>query len=229
MKTEKPITLAHFFDRMIHENPKQVISTFKDEINVFTIEELNHKANLLAKGLVYIGVGKSTPVALVLSGTTNCLTFVVALSKIGAVLVPVSNEIDILKFSNILKIGKVNTVGFYADQFLERFKKIIPNYLESERGYINNSTFPNLKNVVTFGSIKNRGIFTTRELMLLGEHTDDFEIEELSAHIAPSDVFIRSFVFDKKNKLNISETTHGDIINEHFSISALQNFVLNAV
>lgn len=229
MRTEKPTTLAHFFDKMIHENPKQVISTFKDEINVFTIDELNLKANLLAKGLVYIGVGKGSPVALVLSSTTNCLIFVVALSKIGAIVVPVSNDIDITKFSDILITGKINTVGFYADIFLDRFKKVVPNYLENERGYINNSSFPNLKNVVTFGSIKSRGVFTTRELMLLGEHIDDFEIEELSAKISPNDVFIRSFIYNKKNILSISDASHADILKENFSISALQNFIINAV
>jgi fatty-acyl-CoA synthase len=229
MKNYKSFTLASYIDKMVHDNPNQVISTFKDEINVFNIGELNHKANLLAKGLLYIGIGKGTPVALVLSGTTNCLTFVVALSKIGAILVPINKDQDIEKIMLILQQTKVVTIGFYADHFLEKFKQIIPDYLNSERGYLNNNAFPFLKNVVTFGSIKNRGIFTTREIMLLGEHTDDFEIEEISTLIQPDDIFLQSCTFDKKGKIIINITKQGDVISDSFSFSVLQNYVINSI
>ena len=229
MKTSNSFTLASYFDKMVYENPEQVISTFKDEINVFNIGELNHKATLLAKGLLYIGIGKGTPVALVLSGTTNCLTFVVALSKIGAILIPLNKEMEIERIMLILQHTKVNTIGFYADHFLDKFKQIIPDYLNSERGYLNNKTFPLLKNVVSFGSIKNRGIFTTREIMLLGEHTDDFEIEEITAQIKPDDVFMQSCNFDNKGKIIVNTTKQGDVISDNFSFSVLQNYVMNSI
>lgn len=229
MKTSNSYTLTSYLDKMVHENPQQIISTFKDEINVFNIGELNHKAILLAKGLLYIGVGKGTPVALVLSGTTNCLTFVVALSKIGAILVPINKEMEIDKIMLILQQTKVNTIGFYADHFLNKFKQLIPDYLNSERGYLQSKSFPVLKNVVTFGSIKNRGIFTTREIMLLGEHSDDFEIEEMSTQIQPDDIFMLSCNFDKKGKIIINTTKQGDVISDNFSFSVLQNYVLNSI
>ena len=48
MKTETPVTIAQFIDNLIQRDPNQVISTFRDEINVFTIDELYKRANLLA-------------------------------------------------------------------------------------------------------------------------------------------------------------------------------------
>ncbi|HKM94323.1 MAG TPA: AMP-binding protein [Prolixibacteraceae bacterium] len=229
MKTETPVTIAQFIDNLIQRDPNQVISTFRDEINVFTIDELYKRANLLAKGLMYIGVGKDTKVALVLSGTTNCITFVLALSFIGAVLVPINKDSDVKITQEILKKCEVHTVGFYADHFIDKFKTIIPDYLNSERGYLKNANFPSLKNVITFGSIKNRGIFTTREIMLLGEHTDDFEIEIMSKTVMPDDLFIKQAVFDSKNKLTFHSITQGTIIKENYSLSALQNYLLNLV
>lgn len=229
MKTENPITLADYIEKMVLANPNQVISTFKDEINVYNVEELNKKANLLAKGLLYNGVSKGTPVALVLSGTTNCLTFVIAISKIGAVFVPLNKDYENETIKKVLKQEKIHTIGFYADIFLKKFQSIIPNYLNNERGYLQDKNFPDLKNVVTFGSIKSRGIFTTRELMLVGEHMDDIEMDDLIKEIKITDLFIRQVTFDNKKKMITTSKTHGEIITGNFTFPALQNFLMNTI
>lgn len=229
METKIPFTISQFIDDLVQRNPNQVISTYKDEINVFTIDELYKKANLLAKGLMYIGVGKGSKVALVLSGTTNCITFVLALSFIGAVVIPLNKDFEVETIQEILKKCEAHTIGFYADHFLDKFKTIIPDYLNSERGYLKNAAFPKLKNVITFGSIKNRGIFTTREIMLLGEHTDDFEIEIMSKTVMPDDLFIKQAIIDNKNNISFHSITQGTIVKENFSLSALQNYLLNLI
>lgn len=229
MKTETPITLADYIEKMVLANPNQVISTFKDEINVYNVEELNNRANLLAKGLLYNGVSKGTPVALVLSGTTNCLTFVIAISKIGAIFVPLNKDYENETIIKVLKQERIHTIGFYADMFLKKFQSIVPDYLNNERGYLQDINFPDLKNVVTFGSIKSRGIFTTRELMLVGEHMDDIEMEALIKEIKITDLFIRQITFDKKKRMNITSKTHGEIITGNFSLPALQNYLMNTI
>lgn len=229
MKTTTSSTLANFIENLVFDNPKEIISTFKDEINVYTIKELNDRANLLAKGLLYIGVGKATPVALVLAGTTNCLTFVIALAKIGAILTPLHKDADLKEVETILNDQKIQTIGFYADAFLQRFKSMEQNFTQNERGYLKTEKFPALKNIVTFGSIKNRGIFTTRELMLLGEHMDDIEMETSIKVIAPDDVFINQLVFDEQKQKTIIQFTHGQIIDRSETFAALQNFLMNLI
>jgi fatty-acyl-CoA synthase len=229
MKNLTPETLAGFIEKMVEDNPEQVISTFIDEINVFNVKELNQKATLLAKGLMYIGVNKGDAVALVLSCSTNCLTFLIALAKIGAVLVPINKEYPAEFIKKILFQANVSTIGFYADQFLSAFKSIVPDYLNNERGFIKNPDIPKLKNVITFGSIKNRGIFTTREIMLLGEHTDDFEIENVTKELYPDDTFIMLPKLGRKNSLSFDCKTNKEIVTDNFSFPALQNFLINTI
>lgn len=229
MKTTKTSTLASFIENLVFESPDETISTFKDEINVYTLEELNNRANLLAKGLLYNGVDKDTPVALVLAGTTNCLTFVLALAKIGAVLIPLNKALDIKKIKRILMQENVHTIGFYADDYLDKFKKIVPEFTQNERGYLRINEIQTLKNIITLGSIKNRGIFTTRELMLVGEHMDDIEMETKIKEITPSDIFIKQITMNKNAEIIIIENSHEDILKKNSSFKALQKFLINCI
>lgn len=220
-------TLAGFIEHKVFQNPQEVISTFKDEINVFNIGELNKKATLLAKGFLYNNVAKNTPVALMLAGTTNCLTVVLALAKIGAILVPLNKKMKDEQIISILNDEKIHTLGFYADEFLSRLNKIIPNFEENERGYLRSESYPHLRNLVTFGSIKKRGIFTTRELMLLGKHSDDTEVELMAEAISSNDTFINHIYWNAENKKQIREIKHGEIITPNFTMAALQNLLLS--
>lgn len=222
-------TLTEFMENLAFNNPNQVISSFKDEINVFTVKELNNHANLLAKGLLYNGVSKGTPVALVIAGTTSCLTFALAIAKIGAILIPINQKMELTAIGKILKEQKVHTIAFYADPFLKLLLNIVPNLTQSERGYLKSKDLPELKNIITLGSVKSRGLFTTRELMLVGSHMDDIEMEDTLVSIQPSDVFIHKVSFGDKGKVEIQEFTHEAILHDNFSFPALQNFLLNSI
>lgn len=228
MKTmTKKITLSSFIEQNVIENPNEVISTFKDEINVFTLEELNEKAGLLAKGFLYSGITKGTRVALVMAGTTNCLAFVLALAKVGATLIPFQKDMDILKIQKILLEEKVHSIGFYADVFLKKFNKIVPNISQNERGYLNTEKFPDLRNIITLGSVKNRGIFTTRELMLVGMHMDDFEMENSMVNVDPDDLFIKKVEIDDQKNMKITKITHRQILKKIYNFADLQQYLLN--
>jgi len=229
MKTPTHSTLNEFIENMAFAKPDQVISSFQDEINIFTVKELNDRTNLLAKGLLYHGVSKGTPVALIIAGTTNCLTFALALAKIGAVLIPINQRLEIRLIEKILKEQKIHTIAFYADTFLRTFQQIIPNLAHNERGYLNSKDFPQLKNIVTLGSVKNRGIFTSRELMLVGSHMDDIEMEDTLVAIQPSDLYIRKVSYGDRSKIQVEEITHEQILKDNFSFPALQNILLNSI
>lgn len=229
MKTmTQKTTLGEFIEQQVIDNPSEVISTFQDEINIYTLKELNEKAALLAKGFIYSGITKGTKVALVMAGTTNCLTFVLALAKVGAILLPLSKDVHINKIEQILRNEKVHSIGFYADQFLKKFNKIVPNIGQSERGYLNTEKFPDLKNIITLGSVKNRGIFTTRELMLVGMHMDDFEMENSINNVQSKDVFLRKIEIDDKHQSKVTEVTHQKILSKLNSFADLQKYLLNS-
>ncbi|HPR32553.1 MAG TPA: AMP-binding protein [Prolixibacteraceae bacterium] len=227
--SENISTLAQFIDDLSETKPNEIISTFVDEINVFTLKELNERASLLAKGLIYIGVQKKSPVALVLQGTTSCLTFVLSLAKIGAVLIPLSKEWPLRTLSAMLKEEKIHTLGFLSEEFASTFRKLVPDLSENERGYLDSPTYPDLKNIVTYGSLKNRGMFTTRELMLLGSHVDDLEMESLLESVNESDVFMKKAIWDANKKYRFVPVLHREIIQVNPTFPALQNYLLNSI
>lgn len=211
MQTTYSSTLSDYADNLAYRSPNEIISTFNDEINVFTIKELNEKAGQLAKGLICNGVARNTRVAVVLSKTTSCMTFMLALAKAGAVVVPLRSDWDQKTIEKILKEENIHTLGFYADSFIKPFRRMIPDYTNNERGYLNNTRFPTLKNIVTFGSIKNRGMFTTRELMLVGSHIDDIEMESAMHSSKPDDTFLEIITYEEKTK-TIQKITHKELL-----------------
>ncbi|MFA9392447.1 MAG: AMP-binding protein [Prolixibacteraceae bacterium] len=229
MKTTTPSTIAEFIENLADTNPGQIISSFQDEINIYTVKELNNKASLLAKGLLYNGVGKNTPVGLVMAGTTSCLTFTLALAKIGALLIPINTKLEIRLIKKILQEEQIHTLAFYADAFLNTFQQIVPNLTQNERGYLHSKDLPQLKNIVTLGSVKNRGIFTTRELMLVGSHMDDIEMEDTIVAIKADDVFIHKISFGELLKMKVEAISHGQIVKEHTTFADLQNYLLRSI
>jgi fatty-acyl-CoA synthase len=220
-------TLAEFIENLAFDKPDQVVSIFKNDINTYSIDDLNKKSTLLSKGLLYTGIEKGTPVCMALSGTYNCLAMAIALAKIGAILLPIDDKIENEKLSLILQKEKIHTLGFYAYTFFEKIKMIITDYQKNERGYLQSDKYPMLKNIVTFGSIKYRGVFTTRELMLLGMHIDDIEMETRTDIIEPTDIYIKQILIDKINSYSIKSITHNEIISEDFSLPAFQNILSN--
>lgn len=222
-------TIANLVDKIAFETPDEIISTYRDEINIFTISELNKRATLLAKGLLYINVQKGTPVAAVLSGTTSCLTFVIALAKIGAILIPLSKEYPVRSISSILKNEEVHTLGFLSESFMNNFKKLVPDITKNERGYLNSPEFPDLKNIVTFGSLKNRGMFTTRELMLQGSHIDDLEMEALFDAVNEDDIFMKKISWDENKKYKFSPLTHKQILKTNPNLNSFQEYLLGSI
>lgn len=229
MKPSAQSTISTFIDQLAYSDPEQVISSFQDEINIYTIAELNQRANLLAKGFLYQGIGKGTPVALVVACTTNCLTFVLALAKVGAILIPLDKNLELRLIEKIISKQKVHSIGFYADPFLKTFKQLLPNLTQNERGYLHSDRFPFLKNIITLGSVKNRGIFTTRELMLVGSHIDDIEMENLIENIRPEDPFIQKISFTKKEEFKVQSITHHEVLKTCTTFPALQNYLLNLI
>ncbi len=88
MKHSSPATLSELLDNGVARHAEKVALIFKDR--GWTYLELQHEVNRAANGLNRIGVKKGDKVAFALSNCAEFLVAVFAVTKIGAVFVPLN-------------------------------------------------------------------------------------------------------------------------------------------
>ena len=80
-----------------------------------------------------------------------------------------ADELDyILKQSDMKMLGLID--GFRDVDYIQIINQLVPELKEQARGFLNSAAYPHLKYVCYVGQEKFRGMYTTAELMLLGDH-----------------------------------------------------------
>jgi fatty-acyl-CoA synthase len=115
-----------------------------------------------------------------------------ATAKIGAVLVTINTNYKLAEVEYLLQNADIHTlclIGNYRDSdYVNMIFDLVPELKNQPRGELRSSKFPELKNVVFIGPEKHRGMFNTAELILLGGHLDDLELEEVKERVGCHDV-----------------------------------------
>ena len=87
---DENITLSELFERQVEKSPQQIAVSFDKQ--AITYEALNRRANQLARFLAENGVQARKPVAVLLPASPDFLVTVLAILKLGAYYVPLSQE-----------------------------------------------------------------------------------------------------------------------------------------
>ena len=120
------------------------------------------------------------------------LTFMFATAKIGAVLVTINTNYKLSELEYLIHNADINTLciigGFRDSDYVNMVFELVPELKSQQRGNLKSERFPELKNVVFIGQEKHRGMYNTAELILLGSHLDDLELEEAKNKVNTHDV-----------------------------------------
>ncbi len=185
-------TLGEILEKWAFETPDQEFMVYPDRDLRFTYKQFNDRVNALAKGLLYIGVKPGDKVGIWAKNVPDWTTVMFATAKIGAVLVTINTNYKSSELKYLLKNADVQTLflmdGYRDSDYVEIVFDLIPEAKKHPRGELRNSNFPMLKNLVFIGQQKHRGMYNTSELILLGNHMDDFELETIKESLNCHDV-----------------------------------------
>ena len=185
-------TLGEILEKWAFDTPDKEFMVYPDRNLRFTYKQFNQRVNNLAKGLLYIGVKPGDKVGIWAKNVPDWTTFMFATAKIGAILVTINTSYKLAELAYLLKNADINTLcladGYRDSDFVEMVFSLIPELKEQARGNLNSSEFTELKNLVFIGQQKHRGMYNTAELILLGNHLDDLEIESIKNQINCHDV-----------------------------------------
>lgn len=175
-------TLGQMLEKWAAEMPDHEFLVYSDRDLRFTYKEFDARVNNVAKGLLRLGVTPGAKIGVWAKNVPDWLTFLFAAAKIGAVLVTVNTNYKKAEVEYIMKNADIHTMclvnGYRDSDYVQIMYDLVPELKTTQRGSLHSDLLPELRNVVYIGQEKQRGMYNTAELILMGSHLDDSALNE---------------------------------------------------
>lgn len=123
-------TIGDFFEKQVMKDPERDFIIYPDRDLRFTYKEFNERVNLLAKGLLEIGIQKGDHLGIWATNVPDWLTFMFATSKIGVVLVTINTAYKIHEVEYLMKHADLKSIaiidGFRDVNYIETLYELVP-------------------------------------------------------------------------------------------------------
>lgn len=170
-------TLGGVLDDLSKNNPNGWAVRYTDRNYFRTWKELNDEADLIARGMMSLGVKKGDHVAIWATNTPEWILTLFAAAKIGAVLVTVNTNFKIFELEYLLRQSDTKLLvmigGFKNNDYVAIVNELLPE-LKTTSGEIESEHLPFLKRVVFAGKETPEGMLNFEDLKILG---GDFPVE----------------------------------------------------
>lgn len=170
-------TLGGVLDDLSKNNPNGWAVRYTDRNYFRTWKELNDEADLIARGMMSLGVKKGDHVAIWATNTPEWIQTLFAAAKIGAVLVTVNTNFKIFELEYLLRQSDTKLLvmigGFKNNDYVATVNELLPE-LKTTSGEIESEHLPFLKRVVFAGKETPEGMLNFEDLKILG---GDFPVE----------------------------------------------------
>ncbi|MCH5292665.1 MAG: AMP-binding protein [Treponema sp.] len=222
------LTLSQLLREKTKENPEHEFMVYSDRDLRFTYAQFDKRVDDMACGLYAIGVRKGDNVGIWATNVPDWLTYMFACARLGAVAVTVNTSYKLHELEYLVKQADLTTLcltdGVKDSNYVAMIKELVPELDEYERGCLKSARFPYLKNVVFMGPEKHRGLYSTPELLLLGQHVDIAIIHKIESEVSQNDVVNMQYTSGTTGFPKGVMLTSRNIINNGFSIGECMRY-----
>ncbi len=213
-------TLGDWLEHWAETTPDKEYIVYSDRDLRFTWKEFNERVDNLAKGMLAIGVEKGSHVGLWATNVPDWLTFLYACAKIGAVCVTVNTNYKQNELEYLCENSDMHTLciidGTWDCDYVDMTYKMLPELKTCQRGHLKSERFPKMKNVIYIGQEKHRGMYTTSEILLLGQSITDDNLKKAKAAVTCHDVVNMQYTSGTTGFPKGVMLTHHNITNDGF-------------
>ncbi len=221
-------TLGEMLEKWAYKTPDRDFVVYPDRNLRFTYGDFNKRVDALAKGFLFIGVKPGDKVGIWAKNVPDWTTIMFATAKIGAVLVTINTSYKLSEIEYLLKNADINTLclvdGFRDSDYINMIFNLVPELKEQPRGELHSEKFPELKNLVFIGQQKHRGMYNTTELILLGNHIDDLELESVKENLNCHDVINMQYTSGTTGFPKGVMLSHHNILNNGYAAGECMKF-----
>ncbi|MBQ9955732.1 MAG: AMP-binding protein [Eggerthellaceae bacterium] len=215
-------TIGRYFRDMVAIDPDHEFVVYPDRDLRWTYKDFDERTDALAKGLLAIGMKPGDHLGVWARNIPDWLTFMYATAKVGIVMVTVNPVYKGHEVAYVLKQSDMKAlciIDAYRDvDYIKIIRELVPESLEQPRGFLDSEEFPCLKNLIYMGPEKHRGFYSVPELMLLGQHRPDSDLEWAEAQFDNNDVVMMQYTSGTTGYPKGVMLTHRNILNNGFFI-----------
>ena len=190
--------------------------------------ELGREVDLVAKGLMALGVKRGERIALIATNIPHWVVLMLAVAKIGAVLLPLNTHYKKKGIDFALRHSGAENLfvsdGFREESYIDDLYELMTELKYGLRHELHPRNYPNLKRVFYLGGVKHKGMFSLDELKDLAVMVPDAAYFERQAKCRPDDVVNMQYTSGTTNLPKAVLLTHKGIVNNSFWSGACQNF-----
>ena len=221
-------TLGEMLEKWAFKTPDRDFMVYPDRNLRFTYAEFNSRVDAMAKGLLFIGVRPGDKIGIWAKNVPDWTTLMFATAKIGAILVTINTNYKLAEIEYLLKNADIHTLclvdGYRDSDYVNMIFSLVPELKEHQRGELQSEKFPELKNVVFIGQQKHRGMYNTAEIMLLGNHVDDLELESVKEKLNCHDVINMQYTSGTTGFPKGVMLSHHNILNNGYAAGECMKF-----
>ena len=220
-------TLGQLLDQTIARCGENDAVVYADRDFRLTWYEFGEEVDLVAKGLMALGVKRGEKIALWATNVPHWVVLMFAAAKIGAILLPLntnykSHEMDFaLKQSDTENLFIIN--GYRDCDYVQVINDLIPELKEQPRGELKCEKYPHLRRVFFLGGEKHRGMYSLNEVKSLACETTTADYLARQAECDVNDVVNMQYTSGTTGFPKGVQLTHRNIANDGFWIGACQN------
>lgn len=227
--TEK--TLGEYLEKWAEEIPGQEFMVYPDRDLRFTYSEFNKRVDMMARGLLAIGLQPGQKLGIWANNVPDWLTFMFATAKIGVILVTINTNYKLQELEYLLYNSDINTLclidGFRDSDYISMIYELIPELKSHERGALHSEKFPELRNVIFIGPEKRRGMYSSNEILLLGSRNSNDELNKIKESISCHDVVNMQYTSGTTGFPKGVMLTHHNIVNNGLSTGQCMKYTQN--
>ncbi|NLZ73398.1 MAG: AMP-binding protein, partial [Bacteroidales bacterium] len=224
-------TVGDWLEYWAKETPDKEYIVYSDRNLRFTWKSFNQRVDEMAKGFVAIGVEKDSKVGIWATNVPDWLTILYACAKVGAICVTVNTNYKQAELEYLCKHSDMHTLciidGDRDGDFIEMVNTMLPELKTCERGKLQSKEFPFMKNIVYIGQEKQRGMYTTAELLLLGSNVDDDKFNRMKSDVKCHDVVNMQYTSGTTGFPKGVMLTHYNITNNGYLTGEHMKFTQN--
>ena len=221
-------TLGQWLEYWAQETPDREFIVYADRNLRFTYKAFNERVNCFALGLMSIGVKHGDKIGIWAPNVPDWNVFMFAAAKIGAILVTVNTNYKQSELEYLVENADVHTLciseGTFDSDYVAMTNTMLPELNICSRGKFKSEKYPFLKNVVFIGQEKRRGMYTTAELILLGQNMDRGILAETAKTLSAHDVINMQYTSGTTGFPKGVMLTHYNITNNGYSIGECMHY-----
>ena len=188
------MTLGDLLDRVAGIFPDNDCVVCNDKPFRKTYAQFRDECNVIARGLLAIGVKPGSHVAIWATNYPEWIVLMYATAKIGATLVTVNTNYKIFEAEYLLRQSDTDTLvmmeGLKDTNYVEIVNELVPELKDSVPGELESIDLPRLKRVIYLDAPEKtpKGALNWSDLRKLAEKVSEEERAEIQRNVSPYDV-----------------------------------------